>query len=29
MRVTEKPIVIGAHSPITKGLVQGLEDFEI
>ena len=29
MKVTVIPIVIGALSTVTKGLVQGLEDLEI
>ena len=29
MKVTIIPIVIGALSTVTKGLVQGLEDLEI
>ena len=29
MKVTIVPIVIGAFCPITKGLLKGLEDFEV
>ena len=29
MKVTVIPIVIGAHTPGTKGLLQGMKDMEI
>ena len=29
MKVTSVPIVIGAFGTVTKGLLKGLEDFEV